>query len=206
MIQYLAVNTSIFSCTWDALAVLSNVEVSSETWLGLASCSGVLGEGCSGWVKHCTYGQKWKWILVFFPAAFKGFQIPMFSVPANFCFFNCCNARKGEVCPSEKAQHEYANLFESQGLTGLRLVWILIHLCIGVNFCYKCKWITTSVLPDFFSSPFYNYILNLVLFHFIYKALQKGVSKMHSFVLKKKFSALHDHTWSLESTTRESPI
>lgn len=64
--------------TWDALAMLSNVEVSSGTWLGLASCSGVLGGGCSGWVKHCTYGQKWKWILLFSLLPLKAFKFQCF--------------------------------------------------------------------------------------------------------------------------------
>lgn len=45
-----------------------------------------------------------------------------------------------------------------------------------------------------------------MLFHFIYKVLQKGVSKTHSFVLKKNFSALHVYARSLESTIRASHV
>lgn len=133
--------------------------------------------------------------ITFFLAAFEVFQIPVFSVPANFCFFNCCNARKGEVCPSGKVQHKYTNLFESQGLTGLSLVWILMSSNFSSGFFFP------------FLSYDYIHILNLMIFNFIDKALQKGISKPHSFVLEKKIvSALCGYTRSLESPIRESSI
>lgn len=34
----------------------------------------------------------------------------------------CCNAPEDDVCAFGKAQHEYTNLFESQGLPRLSLV------------------------------------------------------------------------------------
>lgn len=45
----------------------------------------------------------------------------------------------------------------------------------------------------------YDYILNLIIFHFIYKGPQEGISK-HSFILKKIASAIHSYTKSPERT------
>lgn len=102
----------------DAIDLL---EMSGETWSRLASCSKVLGGGCSDWVKIMTRNGSERhflpWCL---------WRLLSSSVFSSCKFFSsCCNTPEGDVCAFGKAQHEYTNLFESQGLTRLSLVWIL---------------------------------------------------------------------------------